>query len=92
VYSIGGAPAAQTIPNYLAKLTGTQPIGAAQSWTIPLTPGYWLDGAVSMAKIQDVPSQIDYLINASKTEYADQFNFQEDWKLLTLVCASTRAS
>jgi hypothetical protein len=84
VFSIGGAPSAQTIPNYLAKITGTQPVGAAQSWTIPLTPGYWLDGAVSHANIGNVPSQIQYLLNASKTEYADQFNFEEDWKLLTM--------
>jgi small subunit ribosomal protein S29e len=53
-------------------------------WTTPMTKGAYLDAAVSMAKVEQCPSQVDFLVNQLKTTYKDQVNFEEDWKLLTL--------
>jgi len=83
VYSIGGAPGAMTIANWLA-FYNPKVAGAAQSWTWPLTTGAWLDAGVSMGKVQDCPSQIDYLVQQLTGPYSSQINFEEDWKLLTL--------
>lgn len=33
--------------------------GAATGTTVPMTKGKWLDAAVSMVKVQDVPSQVE---------------------------------
>lgn len=82
VYSIGGAEDAVTIPNWLMTYNPDLQ-GVATSWTFPLTKGYWLDGAVSMAKVQDLPDQISYLVTTLKTQYPS-INIQEDWKLLTI--------
>lgn len=46
--------------------------------------GDWLDAGVSMAKVEDCPSQVEYLVNTLKTTYAGKVDFQTDWKLLTL--------
>lgn len=83
VFSIGGAPGAFTLAN-IVKHYNPDLQGAAQSWTIPLVKGAWLDAGVSMAKVQDCPNQVDFLVNTMKTNYKDTIDFQNDWKLLTL--------
>jgi small subunit ribosomal protein S29e/phospholipase B1 len=83
VYSIGGESGAYTIANFLGQYNANIQ-GAAQGNTWPLVKGAWLDAGVSMAKVQDVPDQINYLVNTMKTQYANTINFEEDWKLLTL--------
>jgi len=83
VFSIGGAKDAFTIPNML-KHYNPDLKGTAESWTWPLTKGQWLNGAVSSAKVENVPDQIDYLVNQLKTTYSKVVNYEEDWKLLTL--------
>lgn len=100
VFSIGGASGAFTIANVLAKYNAnlqgafapftvfyfvlTVTTGAALSWTKPLAKGGWLDAGVSMAKVEDCPSQVDYLVKELKTTYALHVDFEKDWKLLTL--------
>jgi len=83
VYSIGGESDAYTIPNFLSVFNPNIQ-GTAQGNTWPLTKGAWLDAGVSMARVQDVPDQITYLVNTMKSEYASSINFEEDWKLLTI--------
>jgi small subunit ribosomal protein S29e/phospholipase B1 len=92
VFSIGGdeyisdfeKTKAITIPNIL-KLYNPNLQGQSTGETVPFTPGSNLDAAISEAKIADVPSQVQYLINTLKSaEYAGKIDFQNDWKLLTL--------
>jgi len=83
VFSIGGASDAFSLFNNIKKYNGNVQ-GAATTWTWPLTKGWQLNGAVSHASVQNVPDQINYLINQLKTTYASTVNFQDDWKLLTL--------
>eukprot|EP01125_Pyxidicula_operculata_P000457 TRINITY_DN10487_c0_g1_i1.p1 TRINITY_DN10487_c0_g1~~TRINITY_DN10487_c0_g1_i1.p1 ORF type:complete len:358 (+),score=63.39 TRINITY_DN10487_c0_g1_i1:42-1115(+) len=74
---------ANTIPNCLLNYNpGLQ--GSATGVTESLTKGAYLDGAVSGAKIQDVPAQIEYLVNTLKTQYSNTIDFENDWKLVTL--------
>jgi small subunit ribosomal protein S29e/phospholipase B1 len=83
VFSIGGASDAFTLLNNIKKYNPAVQ-GEATTWTLPLTKGGQLDGAVSHASVQNVPEQVDYLVNQLKTTYASKVNFQDDWKLLTL--------
>lgn len=83
VFSIGGVHDAYTIFKFIEHFN-PKVVGGAMGPTIPLTKGKWLDGAVSHASVQDVPAQIDYLVNTLKTEYAKEVDFQNDWKLLTI--------
>jgi len=83
VFSIGGVEHALTIPKFL-EFYNPDIKGAAMGETKPLQPGGWLDGAVSHASVQDVPSQIDYLVNTTKTKYKNEIDFENDWKLLTI--------
>jgi len=83
VFSTGAADGAFTLANFLLKYNPDLQ-GASQSWTWPLTKGAWLDGGVSMAKVEDCPNQVNYLVNELKTTYSNTVNFNEDWKLLTL--------
>jgi len=91
VYSIGGDEyvsdwgdtKALTIPNFL-KYYSPSLAGQAYGETIPLTKGAYLDAGVSMAKVEDVPAQIQYLVNTINTQYAGIIDMNNDWKLLTL--------
>lgn len=83
VYSIGGAEGAQTLPNWL-KTYNPDIKGVAESWTWPLTKGAWLNAGVSMARVEELLPQVDYLVNELNTTYKGEVNFNEDWKLLTL--------
>jgi len=84
VFSIGGADGAITLPNLLMLAGATNLTGMATTWTWPLVKGAWLDAGVSMAKVENCPDQVDYLVNTLKTTYAGQVDFYNDWKLLTL--------
>jgi len=43
-----------------------------------------LNAGQSMAKVTDVPAQVDYLIKELKTTYSKKIDFYKDWKLLTI--------
>jgi len=85
VFSIGGQDESTgiTIPNFLRKYNPKLE-GMAMGVSKPLTKGKWLDGAVSEARVEDVPSQIDYLKNTSHSKYKNDINWEEDWKVLTM--------
>jgi len=97
VFSIGGAEDAMSLANWF-QFYNPNLVGAAQTWTYPLTPGSWLDGAVSGARVEQVPAQLDYLLGQLTTTYASQIDFVNDWKLLTIfigannLCGSCRGS
>jgi len=74
---------AMTIPNYL-KHYNPNLVGDATGTTIPLAKGSGLNGAVSMAKVEDLPDQVNYLVTQLRTTYKDQVDFNKDWKLLTI--------
>lgn len=59
--------------------------GYAIGTTLPLTKGAYLDAGVSMARIAGLPAQIQYLVNTMQTQYKDTIDFQNDWKLLTIL-------
>jgi len=84
VYSIGGEDGAYTVADFMAMYNPNVQ-GLAQGNTWPLTAGAWLDAGVSMAKVEDVPSQVDYLVTTLHTQYANTVNFANDWKLLTVL-------
>jgi len=93
VFSIGGDEyisdfsdtKAVTIPNILMKYN-PKVQGSATGESEPFTRGIYLDGAVVEAKIGDIPPQIQYLISTLKSaEYAGTVDFNNDWKLLTLL-------
>jgi len=83
VFSTGGADDAFTLATIIRRYN-SQVHGSSLSWTTPLTKGAWLDGGVSMAKVEDCPSQVDYLVKSLKTIYAGRVDFENDWKLLTI--------
>lgn len=83
VYSIGGVKDQTTIPNWLRHYSKDLQ-GDALGDSKPMTKGKWLDAGVSMAKIEDILPQVDYLVQTMKTEYAKTIDFENDWKLLTL--------
>jgi len=92
VFSVGGDEyisdfedtKAVTIPNIL-KFYNPNLQGQATGETIPFTQGDYLDGAIVEAKIEDIPAQVQYLINTLKSaEYSGTIDFNNDWKLLTL--------
>eukprot|EP01127_Copromyxa_protea_P013991 TRINITY_DN3831_c0_g1_i1.p1 TRINITY_DN3831_c0_g1~~TRINITY_DN3831_c0_g1_i1.p1 ORF type:complete len:355 (-),score=89.42 TRINITY_DN3831_c0_g1_i1:44-1108(-) len=103
VFSIGGDKyvsdfgneLARTIPNFLMHYNPNLQ-GQSTGESIPLTQGTYLNGAISGAKIQGVPGQIDYLVQTAQTTYKDKIDWENDWKLLTLfigannLCASCK--
>jgi len=90
VFSTGGASGAFTLANIL-KTYSPNIQGASPTWTWPLTKGAWLDAGVSMAKVEDCPSQVSYLVNQLKTTYSKTVDFNNDWKLLTLFIGANNA-
>jgi hypothetical protein len=97
VFSIGGNPKAKTIPNYL-KNYNPNIVGASVGDSLPLDAIQWqnhiiqpfdpeithLNGAQSMARIDHVPSQIDYITQSLQTTYKDKVDFKNDWKMMTV--------
>ena len=79
-------------------------VGAATGTTFPLDlkkilqPLHAkLNAAISGAHVEDLPSQVDYIISELKSDrYKFQVDFNNDWKLITLfvgadnVCSSCR--
>jgi len=84
VYSIGGDEQAATVPNWL-KTYSPNVQGIATGITLPLSRGAWLDAAVSAAQVQDLTSQVQYLVQTMQTTYSSTINFKDDWKVLTLL-------
>jgi len=75
---------ALTIPNFL-KFYNPLLQGQSYGETTPFTKGSNLNGAVVQSKIEDIPPQIDYLVQTLKSsEYSGVVDFNHDWKLLTL--------
>jgi len=97
VFSGGGNKGAVTIPNFI-KFYNPSVEGAAMGVSLPLDVVKWqghlvqpwypdithLNAGQSMAKVDDVPAQIDYLTDQLKTTYKNKIDFQKDWKLLTI--------
>jgi len=90
VFSIGGASDAFSLATMLANYNPNVQ-GAAQFWTLPLTEGDWLDGGVSMARVEQTLSQVDYLVNQLQTTYSSTVDFENDWKLLTVLIGANNA-
>jgi hypothetical protein len=44
-----------------------------------------LNSALSGGRVQDVPDMIDYVVKELKTTYAQTVDFNNDWKLATLL-------
>jgi len=83
VYSIGAAPGAKTIFNYLHGTYNKEAVGGATGTTLPMTKGAQLDAAVSGAKIEGSLDQLNYLIKTLQQSYKS-VDFNNDWKLLTI--------
>jgi len=74
---------ALTIPNFL-KHYSPNLNGQSFGESVPLTKGTYLNGAVSGAKVEDLPGQIDYVVYTATTTYKNAIDWQNDWKLLTI--------
>jgi len=93
VYSIGGNSMQYTLANFL-KLYNPSLQGSSIGWTEPLdviNPSFLdaekarLNAAISGAKVEDLPGQVDYLVNQLQTTYANSVNYNHDWKMLTIL-------
>ena len=98
-WSIGGDVDAYTVPNFFARVSGhrSAPLGASLGVQIPLEAvkikGHpirdWdprvdqLNGAVSLAKIEDLDAQMDYLV--AEVKKIKGIDFENDWKVLTIL-------
>jgi len=85
VFSTGAASAAFTIFNNFKKYSPSV-AGGSESWTWPHPSGVgaWLNAAVSHSSVQDLPSQVDFLVSQLQTVYKGKVDFNNDWKLLTI--------
>eukprot|EP01102_Stenamoeba_stenopodia_P015067 TRINITY_DN5093_c0_g1_i1.p1 TRINITY_DN5093_c0_g1~~TRINITY_DN5093_c0_g1_i1.p1 ORF type:complete len:381 (-),score=87.81 TRINITY_DN5093_c0_g1_i1:96-1238(-) len=97
VFSIGGNPDQYTLPNFLMHYNPNL-IGASIGNTLPLDAVDWehhiiqpfdprithLNGAQSMARIDQVPSQVDYITQQLLTTYNDTVDMENDWKMMTI--------
>ena len=82
VYSTGGNSGAKTVANYL-KHYSADLVGDCTGVTIPLTKkGKGLNVAVSEGQVQDLPAQIDVLVNLLHSK--DYSHVLDEWKLLNL--------
>jgi hypothetical protein len=52
-----------------------------QPWDAPVTH---LNAAQSMARLEAVPSQVDYLVKQLTTTYKGRVDMKKDWKMITL--------
>jgi phospholipase B1 len=98
-WAIGGDAGAFTVPNYFARVSGqtSPPYGASLGDQIPLEAvkikGHpirdWdprvdqLNGAVSLAKVEDLDAQMDYLVAEAKK--IKGLDFENDWKVMTIM-------
>jgi hypothetical protein len=109
VFSAGGNPGSITVPNFLKKYNPNI-VGMSVGYTWPLDVIRWknhlidpwnpnvtyLNGAQSMARIQDVPAQVDYITQLLNTTYSGIVDMKNDWKLMTIfigannICPSCR--
>lgn len=97
VFSMGGNPGQLTIPNFLMTYNPDL-VGASVGNTLPLDAVDWehhiiqpfdakithLNGAQSMAKIDQVPSQINYIVQQLQTTYNTTVDLENDWKMMTI--------
>jgi len=97
VFTMGGDDGAYTVPNFL-KFYNPDIIGASIGWSLPLDAVKWenqiiepwdptvthLNGAQSMARIDAVPAQVDYITDQINSTYAGMINMTNDWKLMTI--------
>jgi len=97
VFSIGGDQNEMTIPNFL-KNYNPDIVGPSVNVSLPLDAVEFddhilvpwdpfvthLNGAQSGARIEDVPAQVDYIVEMLHTAYRDQVDMRRDWKLFTI--------
>eukprot|EP00297_Palpitomonas_bilix_P012596 CAMPEP_0113908626 /NCGR_PEP_ID=MMETSP0780_2-20120614/26289_1 /TAXON_ID=652834 /ORGANISM="Palpitomonas bilix" /LENGTH=299 /DNA_ID=CAMNT_0000904121 /DNA_START=220 /DNA_END=1119 /DNA_ORIENTATION=+ /assembly_acc=CAM_ASM_000599 len=86
-----------TLPNFFEQVNGFKPAGASEGKSLPLDAIKFekkiiqlhdakvakLNGAVSMAQVQGVPEQVDYLVGQLKQ--MPGVDMENDWKLLTIL-------
>jgi hypothetical protein len=98
VFSIGGDDGYYTLPNFLKKYNPSL-VGASIGKSLPLDYVKWknhviqpfdpkvthLNGGQSGARVEDVPAQIDYITQQLKTTYNQTVDFNNDWKMLTIL-------
>lgn len=96
-YCCGGDKDEYTVPNFLQKVSGFSVQGESHGESIPLDAVEIkhklirphnarvdaLNGAQSQAKVQDVPAQVDYLVQQLKAN--PDIDYDQDWKLLTIL-------
>jgi len=97
VFSIGGDDGEMTIPNFLRNYN-PDIVGPSVNFTLPLDAVSFddhilvpwdplithLNGAQSSARIEDVPAQVDYIIEQLYTTYSKKVDMKKDWKLFTI--------
>jgi len=82
VYSAGGNAGSTTIGNFL-KIYNSKISGTCTGNTVPMSPGCGLNAAVSGAKVEDIPGQIDRLVRQFNT-VPEFMGLKDEWKLLIL--------
>eukprot|EP00026_Physarum_polycephalum_P010495 Phypoly_transcript_10659.p1 GENE.Phypoly_transcript_10659~~Phypoly_transcript_10659.p1 ORF type:complete len:385 (+),score=42.90 Phypoly_transcript_10659:53-1156(+) len=98
VFSIGGNAGYYTLANFLKQYNPNLQ-GASIGNSLPLDYVKWrdhiiqpfdekithLNGAQSGARVEQVPAQLAYIINQLKTTYSKTVDFNNDWKMLTIL-------
>eukprot|EP00033_Pygsuia_biforma_P004068 GCRY01004459.1.p1 GENE.GCRY01004459.1~~GCRY01004459.1.p1 ORF type:complete len:363 (+),score=67.66 GCRY01004459.1:149-1237(+) len=84
VFSIGTNKDSLTLPNLIKKFNPNV-VGGASGFTVPFTKGKDLDAGISGATVLDFKNEIDYLVGKLKGDYASQIDFENDWKLVTVL-------
>lgn len=86
-----------TLPNFFSQITGNKPAGVSHGKSLPLDAVKWkkkiiqphdpkvdgLNGAQSMAQVQQLPEQIDYLVQ--QLQKMEDVDVENDWKVLTIL-------
>lgn len=97
-YSAGGGSMQYTISNFL-KLYNKNILGFSSGQTLPIDGleimGHHinpqakqivgLNAAISGAKVQDMSQEIDYIVDQLQTTYADTIDFDNSWKVATIL-------
>ena len=97
-YTAGGGSMQYTVNNFL-KLYNKNILGYSSGQTLPIDGleifGHHIDpqlkeivglnAGISGAKVQDIPQEIDYLVSQLQTTYADTIDFENSWKMATIL-------
>lgn len=97
-YVSGGGSMQYTVNNFLS-LYNRNIEGSSSGQTLPIdalevfghhiepfmTGVVGLNAALSGAKIQDIPQEIDFLVEQLQTTYKDTIDFENSWKMATIL-------